>query len=89
MERHRARAELAAVAPLRNAATGLGAVIASRLRLTTAGRTQTIGNIGRVFRVLSIGFSGSGIGLPPRIDGERLAQFADAAAHALLDLRVA
>ena len=48
---------ITAVAPLRNAATGFGTVTASRLRLTTAGRTQTIGNIGRVFRVLSIGDS--------------------------------
>jgi lysophospholipase L1-like esterase len=48
---------ITAIAPLRSAATGLGAVIASRLRLTTAGRTQTLGNIQRVFRVLSIGDS--------------------------------
>ena len=30
---------------------------ASRIRLTTAGTTQTVGNIGRVFRVLAIGDS--------------------------------
>ncbi len=48
---------ITATAPLRTAATGFGTLAASRLRLTTAGRTQTIGNIARVFRVMSIGDS--------------------------------
>jgi hypothetical protein len=48
---------ITAVAPLRTATTGFGSLTASRLRLTTAGKTQTIGNIGRVFRVMAIGDS--------------------------------
>ncbi len=48
---------ITAVAPLRTAATGFGAVAPSRIRLTTAGTTVVVGDIGRVFRVLSMGDS--------------------------------
>lgn len=48
---------ITAVAPLRNAATGLGAVAPSTVRITAAGRTLQAGTIQRVFRVLSIGDS--------------------------------
>ena len=48
---------ITAVAPLRTAATGLGAVAPSTVRITTAGRTLQAGTIQRVFRVLSIGDS--------------------------------
>lgn len=48
---------ITAVAPLRTAATGYGSTAASRIRLTSAGTTLTVGNISRVFRVLSIGDS--------------------------------
>lgn len=48
---------ITATAPLRTAATGFGTLAASRIRLTTAGATQTVGNISRVFRVMTIGDS--------------------------------
>jgi lysophospholipase L1-like esterase len=48
---------ITATAPLRTAATGFGTLAASRIRLTTAGRTQAVGNIARVFRLLAIGDS--------------------------------
>ena len=48
---------ITAMAPLRTTATGFGTLAASRIRLTTAGRTQTVGTINRVFRVLAIGDS--------------------------------
>ncbi len=48
---------ITAMAPLRTAATGFGTLAPSRIRLTTAGKTQTVGTINRVFRVLAIGDS--------------------------------
>lgn len=48
---------ITATAPLRTAATGFGTLAASRIRLTTAGQTLTVGNISRVFRVMTIGDS--------------------------------
>lgn len=48
---------ITAMAPLRTAATGFGAVAPSTIRLTTAGTTVSVGSISRVFRVLSMGDS--------------------------------
>jgi lysophospholipase L1-like esterase len=48
---------IVAVAPLRTAATGLGSLNPSTIRLTAAGATRPVGTINRVFRVLAIGDS--------------------------------
>ena len=49
--------KIVAVAPLRTAATGLGTLSPSTIRLTASGATRPVGTIARQFRVLAIGDS--------------------------------